>query len=143
MSIGVAAILGFSSARQLLFPLPLTLGYRVVGVAGTSRFPSGSAIMCIFRWVETGRERCACISTTSSPCWWQACGMASSWMFVIWGALHGFGLVVHKFFSRQLGISIPRTLVGNSLSWLITYFIYMLCMVVLLCQGFGCVGEDV
>ena len=34
---------------------------------------------------------------------------------------HGFGLVVHKFFSRQLGISIPRTLVGNSLSWLITY----------------------
>lgn len=45
----------------------------------------------------------------------------SSWMFVIWGALHGFGLVVHKFFSRQLGISIPRTLAGNSLSWLITY----------------------
>ena len=45
----------------------------------------------------------------------------SSWMFVIWGALHGFGLVVHKFFSRQLGLSIPRTLVGNSLSWLITY----------------------
>ena len=45
----------------------------------------------------------------------------SSWMFVIWGALHGFGLVVHKFFSRQLGISFPRTLAGNSLSWLITY----------------------
>ena len=45
----------------------------------------------------------------------------ASWMFVIWGALHGFGLCVHKFFSRQLHITIPSTLWGNTLSWLITY----------------------
>lgn len=45
----------------------------------------------------------------------------ASWMFVIWGALHGVGLVVHKFFSRQLHLSFPNTLWGNAASWLITY----------------------
>lgn len=74
MSIGVAAILGFYLPTT---SISLTAHSRLPssGVAGTSRFPSGSAIMCIFRWVETGRERCACISTTSSPCWWQVYGM--------------------------------------------------------------------
>ena len=77
MSIGVAAILGFYLPDNFYFP---TAHSRLpsFGIAGTSHFPSGSAIMCILRWVETGRERCACISTTSSPCWWQAYGMALS-----------------------------------------------------------------
>ena len=77
MSIGVAAILGS------IYPttsISLTAHSRLpsFGIAGTSRFLLVPRLCVLFRWVETGRERCACISTTSSPCWWQAYGMVSS-----------------------------------------------------------------
>lgn len=39
----------------------------------------------------------------------------ASWMFVIWGALHGAAMIVHRAWS-QLGIGLPRWL-----AWLITF----------------------
>ena len=111
---------GFLSARQLLFPLPLTLGYRVRRrwhISLSFRFRD-------YVYIPLGGNRKGKVRmyfnnflTMLVAGLWHG----SSWMFVIRGALHGFGLVVHKFFSRQMGISFPRTLAGNSLSWLITY----------------------
>lgn len=39
----------------------------------------------------------------------------ASWMFVIWGALHGGALVIHRLW-KQLGMSMP-----NPLAWLVTF----------------------
>lgn len=39
----------------------------------------------------------------------------ASWMFVIWGALHGIALVVHRLWKR-MGGNLP-----NSLAWLVTF----------------------
>lgn len=39
----------------------------------------------------------------------------ASWMFVIWGALHGTALIIHRLW-RNLGITIPK-----ALAWLITF----------------------
>lgn len=40
----------------------------------------------------------------------------ASWMFVIWGALHGAALVIHRFWSRQLGLVMPAIL-----GWFLTF----------------------
>lgn len=39
----------------------------------------------------------------------------ASWMFVIWGALHGGALVIHRLW-KQMGMSMP-----NPLAWLVTF----------------------
>ena len=44
----------------------------------------------------------------------------ASWMFVIWGGLHGLGLVVHKFCKRWLE-RIPDTWYVKCLSWTLTF----------------------
>lgn len=120
MSIGVAAILGFYLPDNFYFP------YRSLSVTEFWRrwHISLSFWFRDYVYIPLGGNRKGKVRmyfnnflTMLVAGLWHG----SSWMFVIWGALHGFGLVVHKFFSRQLGISIPRTLVGNSLSWLITY----------------------
>ncbi|WP_300728137.1 MBOAT family protein [uncultured Bacteroides sp.] len=48
----------------------------------------------------------------------------ASWMFVIWGALHGIGLVVHKWCKRHGLDRIPDTRLIIVLSWTAT-FIYL------------------
>lgn len=119
MSIGVAAILGFYLPDNFYFPYR-SLGYRVLASLAHLAFLLVPRL-CVYSagWKPEGKVRMYFnnfLTMLVAGLW-----HGSSWMFVIWGALHGFGLVVHKFFSRQLGISIPRTLAGNSLSWLITY----------------------
>lgn len=44
----------------------------------------------------------------------------ASWMFVIWGALHGAGLVVHKFFKPHLE-RFPNSWYVKFCSWLLTF----------------------
>ena len=120
MSIGVAAILGFYLPDNFYFP------YRSLSVTEFWHrwHISLSFWFRDYVYIPLGGNRKGKVRmyfnnflTMLVAGLWHG----SSWMFVIWGALHGFGLVVHKFFSRQLGISFPRTLAGNSLSWLITY----------------------
>ena len=48
----------------------------------------------------------------------------ASWMFVIWGAMHGIGLVVHKYCKRWLD-DIPNSWYVKALSWTVT-FIYLM-----------------
>jgi len=44
----------------------------------------------------------------------------STWMFVIWGAMHGVGLMIHKFCKRWLD-TIPNGWAMNIISWTITF----------------------
>ena len=120
MSIGVAAILGFYLPDNFNFP------YRSLSVTEFWRrwHISLSFWFRDYLYIPLGGNRKGTLRmylnnflTMLVAGLWHG----SSWMFVIWGALHGFGLVVHKFFSRQLGIKIPSTKAGNFLSWLITY----------------------
>lgn len=120
MSIGAAAILGFWLPDNFLFPyraLSLTDFWRRWHISLSTWFRD-------YLYIPLGGNRKGTlrmyannfITMLVAGLWHGA-----SWMFVIWGALHGFGLCVHKFFSRQLRITIPSTLWGNTLSWLITY----------------------
>lgn len=120
MSIGAAAILGFWLPDNFLFPyraLSLTDFWRRWHISLSTWFRD-------YLYIPLGGNRKGTlrmyannfITMLVAGLWHGA-----SWMFVIWGALHGFGLCVHKFFSRQLHITIPSTLWGNTLSWLITY----------------------
>lgn len=120
MSIGAAAILGFWLPDNFHFPyraLSLTDFWRRWHISLSTWFrdylyiPLGGNRKGMLRMYANNF-----ITMLVAGLWHGA-----SWMFVIWGALHGFGLCVHKFFSRQLRITIPSTLWGNTLSWLITY----------------------
>ena len=120
MSIGAAAILGFWLPDNFRFP------YRAFSLTDFWRrwHISLSTWFRDYLYIPLGGNRKGTlrmyannfITMLVAGLWHGA-----SWMFVIWGALHGFGLCVHKFFSRQLRITIPSTLWGNTLSWLITY----------------------
>ncbi len=44
----------------------------------------------------------------------------ASWMFVIWGGVHGFGLMVHKMLKPRLH-RLPNTIIVTFISWLITF----------------------
>lgn len=120
MSIGAATILGFWLPDNFRFPyraLSLTDFWRRWHISLSTWFRD-------YLYIPLGGNRKGTlrmyannfITMLVAGLWHGA-----SWMFVIWGALHGFGLCVHKFFSRQLRITIPSTLWGNTLSWLITY----------------------
>lgn len=120
MSIGAAAILGFWLPDNFRFPyraLSLTDFWRRWHISLSTWFRD-------YLYIPLGGNRKGTlrmyannfITMLVAGLWHGA-----SWMFIIWGALHGFGLCVHKFFSRQLRTTIPSTLWGNTLSWLITY----------------------
>lgn len=120
MSIGVAALLGFYLPDNFYFP------YRSLSVTEFWRrwHISLSFWFRDYVYIPLGGNRKGTVRmylnnflTMLVAGLWHG----SSWMFVIWGALHGLGLVVHKFFSRQLGLRIPGGRAGNFLSWLITY----------------------
>ena len=109
MSIGAAAILGFWLPDNFRFPyraLSLTDFWRRWHISLSTWFRD-------YLYIPLGGNRKGTlrmyannfITMLVAGLWHGA-----SWMFVIWGALHGFGLCVHKFFSRQLHITIPSTL---------------------------------
>lgn len=120
MSIGAAAILGFWLPDNFRFPyhaLSLTDFWRRWHISLSTWFRDYLYIPLGGNRKGTLRMYANNFITMLVAGLWHG----TSWMFVIWGALHGFGLCVHKFFSRQLRITIPSTLWGNTLSWLITY----------------------
>lgn len=120
MSIGVAAILGFWLPDNFSFPyrsLSLTEFWRRWHISLSTWFRDYVYIPLGGNRKGTLRMYANNFLTMLVAGLWHG----ASWMFVIWGALHGLGLVVHKFFSRQLGLRIPSTRLGNLVSWGITY----------------------
>ena len=120
LSIGCAAILGFWLPDNFRFPyrsLSLTEFWRRWHISLSTWFRDYVYIPLGGNRKGTWRMYLNNFLTMLVAGLWHG----ASWMFVVWGALHGIGLAVHKFFSRQLGMSIPRTPWGNALSWLVTY----------------------
>ena len=64
----------------------------------------------------------------------------STWMFVLWGALHGAGLAVHKFCRGWLK-KIPDTWAVKALSWLLTMLFVMACWVLFRAGSLQDAGE--
>ena len=120
LSIGVAAILGFWLPDNFNFPyrsLSLTEFWRRWHISLSTWFRD-------YLYIPLGGNRRGTLRMYANNfVTMLVAGLwhGASWMFVIWGALHGIGLAVHKFFSRQLGLKIPCNPFGNALSWLITY----------------------
>ncbi len=120
MSIGVAAMMGFWLPDNFYFPyrsLNLTDFWRRWHISLSTWFRD--YVYIPLGGNRKGRWRMYLnnfLTMLVAGLWHGA-----SWMFVIWGGLHGLGLVVHKFFSRQLKLSSPSTYCGNFLSWLLTY----------------------
>ena len=44
----------------------------------------------------------------------------ASWMFVIWGAMHGVGLIIHKLNKPWLD-KLPKNILVTFLSWMLTF----------------------
>lgn len=120
MSIGVAAMMGFWLPDNFYFPyrsLNLTDFWRRWHISLSTWFRD--YVYIPLGGNRKGRWRMYLnnfLTMLVAGLWHGA-----SWMFVIWGGLHGLGLVVHKFFSRQLNLSIPSTHLGNFVSWLLAY----------------------
>lgn len=120
MSLGVAAVLGFWLPENFWFPyrsLSLTDFWRRWHISLSSWFRDYVYIPLGGNRKGTVRMYVNNFLTMLVAGLWHG----ASWMFVIWGALHGLGLVVHKLWSRQLGLRIPPTRLGNLLSWALTY----------------------
>ena len=120
MSIGVAAILGFYLPDNFYFPyrsLSVTEFWRRWHISLSFWFRDYVYIPLGGNRKGTARMYINNFVTMLVAGLWHG----SSWMFVIWGALHGLGLVVHKFFCRQLGLRLPNQVACNFLSWLVTY----------------------
>ncbi len=120
MSIGVASMMGFCLPDNFYFP------YRSLSVTEFWRrwHISLSFWFRDYLYIPLGGNRKGTVRmylnnflTMLVAGLWHG----ASWMFVVWGALHGLGLVVHKFFSRQLGLKIPGGVAGNAVSWVLTY----------------------
>lgn len=120
LSIGTAAILGFWLPDNFWFPyrsLSLTDFWRRWHISLSTWFRDYLYIPLGGNRRGTVRMYVNNIITMLVAGLWHG----ASWMFVIWGALHGLGLAIHKFFSRQLHFSFPSTLWGNAISWTLTY----------------------
>lgn len=122
MSIGIAAVMGFQLRENFNFPyqsLNLTEFWRRWHIALSTWFRD-------YVYIPLGGNRKGKIRTyincfiamLLSGLWHGA-----SWMFVIWGALHGVGLVVHKMNKWWLD-KIPNTWYVRFLAFLIT-FVYV------------------
>lgn len=58
----------------------------------------------------------------------------ASWNFVLWGALHGGALCVHKLYGAQLG---DRLRLPRSVAWLMTLLFVILCWIPFRASGLG------
>ena len=119
VSIGIAALMGFRLKENFRFPyqsLNLQEFWRRWHIALSTWFRDYLYIPLGGNRKGTWRTYFNNFFTMLVAGLWHG----ASWMFVIWGALHGLGLVVHKFCKRWLD-DIPDTIVVKCASWLVTF----------------------
>jgi len=119
MSIGIASIMGFDLGKN--FNLP----YQSSNITEFWRrwHISLSSWMRDYIYIPLGGNRTTkfrtylnyMITMLIAGLWHGA-----SWMFIIWGGLHGLGLVIHKINKPWLD-KIPNNFPARFLSWLITF----------------------
>ena len=123
VSIGIAALMGFRLNENFRFPyqsLNLTEFWRRWHIALSTWFRD-------YLYIPLGGNRKGkwrtyannFITMLVAGLWHGA-----SWMFVIWGAMHGIGLVVHKALRQQLD-KLPDRFWVRAMAWTVT-FAYLL-----------------
>lgn len=120
MSIGLAAIMGFKLKENFNFPYKshnLQDFWRRWHIALSTWFRD-------YLYIPLGGNRKGRVRTyLNNMVTMLVAGLwhGASWMFVMWGALHGAGLVLHKF-CRNHGLDkIPNSVPVVVVSWLVTF----------------------
>ena len=119
MSIGIAAVMGFQLRENFTFPyqsLNLTEFWRRWHIALSTWFRD-------YVYIPLGGNRKGKLRTyLNSFITMLLSGLwhGASWMFVIWGAMHGLGLIIHKACKGWLD-KIPNTWYVKLVAWFITF----------------------
>ena len=127
LSIGIAALMGFRLDDNFLFPyrsLNLTEFWRRWHISLSTWFRD-------YVYIPLGGNRKGQARTLlNNFLTMVVAGLwhGSTWMFVLWGALHGAGLAVHKLCRGWLK-RIPDSWPVKALSWLLTMAFVMACWV--------------
>jgi D-alanyl-lipoteichoic acid acyltransferase DltB (MBOAT superfamily) len=119
MAIGIALILGFKLPENFNFPYKarnLTDFWRRWHISLSSWLRDYIYIPLGGNRKGTLRTYANCFATMLIGGLWHG----AAWRFVLWGGLHGLGLVVHKASRNQLG-KLPDNYAVKALSWLITF----------------------
>ncbi len=127
LSIGIAALMGFRLDDNFLFPyrsLNLTEFWRRWHISLSTWFRD-------YVYIPLGGNRKGLARTLlNNFLTMVVAGLwhGSTWMFVLWGALHGAGLAVHKLCRGWLK-KIPDAWPVKAVSWLLTMAFVMACWV--------------
>ena len=127
LSIGIAALMGFRLDDNFLFPyrsLNLTEFWRRWHISLSTWFRD-------YVYIPLGGNRKGQARTLlNNFLTMVVAGLwhGSTWMFVLWGALHGAGLAVHKLCRGWLK-KIPDAWPVKAVSWLLTMAFVMACWV--------------
>ena len=120
LAIGVAALMGYELKDNFKFPyqsLNLTEFWHRWHIALSTWFRD-------YLYIPLGGNRKGELRTyLNSFLAMIVAGLwhGASWMFIVWGVLHGIGLVIHKF-CRNNGLDkIPDNKYTKSISWFITF----------------------
>ncbi len=122
IAIGMAAVMGFRLKDNFNFPYHATnvsefwhrwhislstwfKDYLYIPLGGNRKGKFLTCLNCLITMLVAGL--------------WHG----STWLFVIWGGIHGLGLILHKTFKPLLN-KIPDNLPIKAISWLIT-FVYV------------------
>ncbi len=119
MSIGIAALMGFHLLENFSFPY---------SAPNPSEFwhrwhISLSTWFRDYVYIPLGGNRCSRVRTyLNNIITMLVAGLwhGSTWMFVLWGGIHGLGLVVHKAF-KPLLCRLPDSRWSNSLAVVLTF----------------------
>ena len=125
ISIGIAAVLGIRLKDNFNMPyqsLNLTEFWRRWHISLSSWFRDYFYIPLGGNRKGSFRTYFNCFLTMLLAGIWHG----ASWMFVIWGALHGLGLVVHKFCKKHWLDKVPNTLLTKIVAWTITMIYVMI-----------------
>ena len=60
----------------------------------------------------------------------------ASWKFVVWGAMHGTGLALHKLYGKFFKPLIPSTIFGKIVSWFLTFHFVVFLWIFFRAQSF-------
>ena len=119
VSIGTAALMGFKLNENFRFPyqsLNLTEFWRRWHIALSTWFRD-------YLYIPLGGNRKGKLRTYANNfITMLVAGLwhGASWMFVIWGAMHGAGLVIHKALRDKLD-RLPDKFWVKALAWLVTF----------------------
>ena len=139
LSIGIASLMGFRLDDNFLYPyrsLNLTEFWRRWHISLSTWFRD-------YVYIPLGGNRKGQARTLlNNFLTMVVAGLwhGSTWMFVIWGALHGAGLAVHKLCRGWLK-KIPDSWPVKALSWLLTMVFVMACWVFFRAGSLQDVGE--